>query len=256
MKEEEQDEPGIPEWVVTFGDMMSLLLTFFIMLVSLSEIKEEDQYQAMVDSLRQQFGYERTLDALAPGDTRPRVSEFSVQSTTGRARKKHTARGGVPEKAPVGEDPHVRIVRPGQTTAIGSVVFFEVGSPQLDAAAKRILRESAAQLRGKPQKIEVRGHTSAEFAARTEGTDEAMVLGFRRAAAVKQFLVDEAGIAASRFRLSSAGSSEPMHHSGDNASVAKNPRAEVFLLDETVSDLQGTAEERAAQSIPTNNVDM
>ena len=32
---------GIPEWVVTFGDMMSLLLTFFIMLVSLSEIKEE-----------------------------------------------------------------------------------------------------------------------------------------------------------------------------------------------------------------------
>jgi chemotaxis protein MotB len=33
---DEPEEMEIPEWVVTFGDMMSLLLTFFIMLVSLS----------------------------------------------------------------------------------------------------------------------------------------------------------------------------------------------------------------------------
>ncbi|MCA9240906.1 MAG: flagellar motor protein MotB, partial [Planctomycetales bacterium] len=35
MAVEEEPPPGIPEWVVTFGDMMSLLLTFFIMLVSM-----------------------------------------------------------------------------------------------------------------------------------------------------------------------------------------------------------------------------
>jgi chemotaxis protein MotB len=39
--DDEPDEISIPEWVVTFGDMMSLLLTFFILLVSISEIKEE-----------------------------------------------------------------------------------------------------------------------------------------------------------------------------------------------------------------------
>ena len=47
---EEEEQAGIPEWVVTFGDMMSLLLTFFIMLVSMSEIKEEKRYQAMVET--------------------------------------------------------------------------------------------------------------------------------------------------------------------------------------------------------------
>ena len=36
---ENDSSPGVPEWVVTYGDMMSLLLTFFIMLVSLSELK-------------------------------------------------------------------------------------------------------------------------------------------------------------------------------------------------------------------------
>ena len=45
MDQEDDGGGGIPEWVVTFGDMMSLLLTFFIMLVSLSEIKEEQKYQ-------------------------------------------------------------------------------------------------------------------------------------------------------------------------------------------------------------------
>ena len=37
---EEDSVPGVPEWVVTYGDMMSLLLTFFIMLVSMSQLKE------------------------------------------------------------------------------------------------------------------------------------------------------------------------------------------------------------------------
>jgi len=60
--DDEPEEIGIPEWVVTFGDMMSLLLTFFIMLVSLSEIKEEEQYQAMTDSIQESFGYPRRLE--------------------------------------------------------------------------------------------------------------------------------------------------------------------------------------------------
>ena len=44
----EEDPPaGVPEWVVTYGDMMSLLLTFFIMLVSMSKIKEEGTMRAL-----------------------------------------------------------------------------------------------------------------------------------------------------------------------------------------------------------------
>ncbi|MEO1994779.1 MAG: flagellar motor protein MotB, partial [Planctomycetaceae bacterium] len=41
----DSDTPGVPEWVVTYGDMMSLLLTFFIMLVSLSEVVNNRRYQ-------------------------------------------------------------------------------------------------------------------------------------------------------------------------------------------------------------------
>lgn len=244
--EEEDDAIGIPEWVVTFGDMMSLLLTFFIMLVSLSEIKEEETYQALVDSMQQQFGYARTLDALAPGESKPRQAAFTPLATTGRAKKKDTANGGVPQKAPVGEEPKVRIVRPGSMTAVGSVVFFELGSSQLTTTGRAVLKNVASQLRGKPQKIEARGHVSAEFAARTGNSDEAMLLGIKRASAVRQYLVETEKLRANRFRISSAGDSEPM---SNGQSATQNPRVEVFMLDETVEDLLGTADERDAATI-------
>ncbi len=246
---EEPEEMGIPEWVVTFGDMMSLLLTFFIMLVSLSEIKEEETYQALVNSVQQQFGYQKTIDALTPGQAKPRTTAFTPIATTGRAKHKDTAKGGVPEKAPYGEEPQVRIVRPGQMTAVGSVVFFEVGSDVLSPSADLAIKKLAVQLRGKPQKIEVRGHVSSEYAARTEGTEDAVMLGFQRAAAVRRLLVEREGISAARFRISSAADSEPMSRTGKNGASNRNPRVEVFLLDETVEELHGTADEREAETM-------
>jgi len=47
----------VPEWVVTYGDMMSLLLTFFIMLVSLSDVAADQKYRAILDSLQRYIGY-------------------------------------------------------------------------------------------------------------------------------------------------------------------------------------------------------
>ena len=250
----EDDPPiGIPEWVVTFGDMMSLLLTFFIMLVSLSEIKEEEKYQALVESMRRQFGYSQAMESMTPGESKPRTSDFSVLATIGRAKKKDTAKGGVPEKAPHGEEPMVRIIRPGQTTAVGSVVFFDVASDQLDENAVSVLKATAEQLRGKPQKIEVRGHASTEYAARTAGTDEAILLGIRRAAAVRRYLVETANLEMERFRISSAGASEPMQRTGVSGG-GKSSRVEVFLLDETVEDLDGTRAERRVSDPSTPDV--
>ena len=71
---EEEPEAGIPEWVVTFGDMMSLLLTFFIMLVSMSEMKQDEKFQAVAESFRRQFGHDLSAASLVPGDFRPRNS--------------------------------------------------------------------------------------------------------------------------------------------------------------------------------------
>ena len=148
---EEEEPMGIPEWVVTFGDMMSLLLTFFIMLVSLSEMKEEEKYQAMVDSVRRNFGHAASSTSMVPGKFRPRNSAITKLATMGRARRVDTMQGGDKVEAPVGDNPRVLIVRPGTKSSIGSVVFFAGESAELTEAHKTVLRQLAATIEGKPE---------------------------------------------------------------------------------------------------------
>lgn len=246
----EEDPPiGIPEWVVTFGDMMSLLLTFFIMLVSLSEIKQEDKFQALVEAFRQQFGHDKSMDSLTPGDTRPRTTAMSPIATMGRAKIKNVAKGGTEVKAPHGEEQSVRIIRQGSPTAVGSVIFFEAGSEVLTEIAKRELLLLADQLRGKPQKIEVRGHTAPEVAARNIDPTRSMDLAYRRASLVAKFLINDAKLEAYRFRLAQAGENEPMDRSGNVEKMGMNPRVEVFLLDEVAEDLKTKTTDRSADPI-------
>ncbi len=243
--DEEDEGGGIPEWVVTFGDMMSLLLTFFIMLVSMSEIKEEEKYQAMVESMHQQFGHDASPESIAPGDHHSRTEAVQVLATTSRAKRKDTASGGVPTKAPVGEDERVRIIRPGDNTAIGTVIFFTDGAIDLSEEAKANLDKELQQMSGKPQKIEIRGHTAQQLGANGPDPADAMDLGYRRSRSVMKYLITEHEIPPERIRLSSGGAWEPMYLTDDSEKLRLNPRVEVFLLDETVDQLVGTVEGRA-----------
>jgi chemotaxis protein MotB len=240
MAVEEEDAGGIPEWVVTFGDMMSLLLTFFIMLVSMSEIKQEEQFQALVESMRRQFGHDTSLLSLAPGSSRPRNSNLPNLASLGRAKRVDTMSGGDKVRAPSGENRRVRTVRPGQNVTIGGVIYFDEGSAKLTDDSKIQLQIIAQQISGKPQKVEVRGHTTR----RPVGTDSPYYkdnwdLAYARCRSVVEFLVNEQGIDRTRIRMSVAGENEPVYVGTDSESIRQNGRVEVSLLDERVEDLEG-----------------
>lgn len=250
MGEEGSSAGGVPEWVVTFGDMMSLLLTFFIMLVSLSEMKQDQKFQAMVDSLRKRFGHDLSQLSLAPGDFRPRNSAFDGVATMGRAQKLDTHQGGDKVEAPVGDHPRVQIIRPGSRTAVGTVIYFRNEEIALTDDQRAVLREAAPLMQGKPQKIEVRGHTSLRPVSPHENYADNWDLAYQRCRSVYQYLVEELQIDPNRLRISSAGSSEPVEIGADPIKLRRNPRVEVFLLDESVDDFFGArdqAQERYAK---------
>ena len=224
---EEEASAGIPEWIVTFGDMMSLLLTFFIMLVSMSEIKKEEQYQAMVESIRQQFGYEKTINTLIPGVGQPRNSHFERLATLGRAQRRNIMKGGDRAKAPAGESPRVTIIRDGKRTAVGTAVFFDEGGSDLSEEGRRALDQQIPELAGKAQKIEIRGHTSRR-PPNPQYRDN-WDLAYARCRSTAAYLI-ERGIDPERIRMSVSGEYEPL----DPDSLEQNARVEVFLLDNVV----------------------
>ena len=243
---EEEQGAGIPEWVVTFGDMMSLLLTFFIMLFSMSEIKEEQLYQAVLDALHKRFGFEASTMSMIPGDIKPRNSALAKMASLGRARRANTMNGGDKVRAPVGEHPRVRTIRNGEQVTIGGVIYLRAGTWELTAENHRTLRAIAREIGGKPQKIEIRGHTSTQPLAADSPFKDHWELAHARCRQVMDFLV-KIGMDAKRMRMVAAADNEAVHIGSDPLLQKRNSRVEIFLLNELVRDLEGTAEEKRSR---------
>lgn len=249
MADDEEAGPGVPEWVVTFGDMMSLLLTFFIMLVSLSEIKEEEKYQALVESIKKQMGHASSMDSMVPGPVKPRNSIVQQVANLARAKRQDLMRGGQKVEAPVGESREVQIIRPGNVTAVGTTVFFDEESLVLEDAEKQKLRDLAVKIIGKPQKIELRGHTSRKPISPNQQFADHYELAFLRAKIVKEFLVNEIGVNEMRIRLNVAGQHEPLYTGEVPEELKLNSRVDVFTLDQVAEALEGTEEQRRERLI-------
>ncbi len=96
----------------------------------------------------------------APGKSKPRNTMIADLATVGRAKRVDIMSGGDTVQAPAGEHPHVQLIRPGEKTNIGTVIFFHEGSVLLDQHSKIALQVAAESMAGKPQKIEIRGHTT------------------------------------------------------------------------------------------------
>jgi len=73
----EESAPGAPAWIVTFADMMSLLLCFFVLLLSFS-VMDAKKFKAVADSMREAFSFS---SAPVPGETSSESTLTSSDTT-------------------------------------------------------------------------------------------------------------------------------------------------------------------------------
>jgi chemotaxis protein MotB len=104
--------------------------------------------------------------------------------------------------------------------------------------------------RGKPHKIEVRGHTARALLPDGDANADRWELSYRRSRVVMESLVQEFGINPERIRLSVAGPHEPLRLGQAAEQLRDNPRVEVFLLDEVAGELGGSRAERSTAESP------
>jgi len=254
----EEDPPAsVPEWVVTFGDMMSLLLTFFIMLVSMSQVKQDEQYEAMAQAMRERFGHKFFFTGLIPGTEPPQSSRFDLIDKAAGKGKEDSTESKDDTQAPSGANFQVRVIRSGDVMTDGGVVYFAEGQTDLTEEEKQQLKAVVERFGGKPQKIEIRGHTSRMPAALKPMAKDIQGrfvdnwhLAYTRCHHVMEFLVG-LGIDPTRIRMSVAGEYEPIYTGLDAEQRKRNERVEIFMLNERVPEQEVSGKKLPADATKT-----
>jgi len=243
-----EENPAPPtEWLVTFADMMSLLLTFFILLVSLNELKQEkrsDQYQAMLNSLRHRFG---ETSATAPAA--PREERKPAPPDAARARRQHTLESGPAIRAVDG----AQVARTTDTTsepwATGGTLWFDPNLDQLSPGEETVLRRIVSLVESKPQKLEIRGYTSIDSRVENLSTGDPWNVAYQRARYVADRLI-ELGVKSRRIRLGIAVANESNQNAVDATGSRPHDRVEVLLLNEFTDEVVETT---PAQDAPNSS---
>src|SRR5690242_5989019 len=142
----EDDIPavGAPEWFISFGDMMSLLLTVFVLLVSMSELRKDDKFHAIADSLREQFGNPLARVMTQSGELRPTNGSVLQMANAARGQREHLLRSS---KASSDRGDAGLVVDSGvrKRSAIEVVVYFDELNTELSEAATEQLQHLKAQ---------------------------------------------------------------------------------------------------------------
>ncbi len=236
-KKKKKDEGGgIPEWVVTFGDMMSLLLTFFILLVSFSELKRPHEYQRVVTAVKEAFGYSGGVGVL-PSDDPPLRSMIEMLEEVAKQKSQEARLSEAPVESTKGKQTKVKRVHEGLKFTIGGGLSFEPESAVLLEGAKEELRKVARLLRGRKNKIAVRGHAASKVLSAGSPHADLVDLGYARAKAVYDFLVHEGELDPYVLVVESRGDSEPLVPRVTSAAdQATNRRVEIIMTESMVDD--------------------
>ena len=227
----EDEPPGVPEWVVTYGDMMSLLLTFFIMLVSMSEMKEEGAMRAMLDAIKQNFGNQPVSVSGVPGTSMQTNSFLGNMFSEGSRSESGVKKGSKDSQGNLGKNSTVNRVNHGTVVTIGGPTMFGPFDAKLNDDIRMRLDILADIIKQRPNRICVRGHSSPEPLPADSPYRDQFELSFARARAVADYFITQKKIPQDRIIVEAAGDTEQRTMTRDRNKQSLNHRVDVFLID-------------------------
>ncbi len=212
------ESSGCPAWMMTFGDCMSLLVTFFVMLIAFTNL-EEGKFMELIGAMQGALGV--TARPYVPATIAPRESpniirglqedirwltldELSavIPDAENALRRFGSPRPGFPESFVT-----VRLLEDGLSFVIVAAACFEEGRATLQPDSGELWRQLGGFLGQFANEIRVVGVVRTGAPVGVPGVRTPAELGMERARAVRVALQQAARIPASRFSVS--GKEEP-----------------------------------------------
>jgi chemotaxis protein MotB len=223
-------EEGAPLWVVTFGDLMSLLMCFFVLLLSFSEM-DRRKYKMVSGSMAQAFGIQREKPVFeSPKGQKMIAREFdqavlmtkieeSIRPIIEEIETKNKELKGSVELE-VGED-KVTIRMMGEAT-------FDTGKAELHPALRPLLKKLGTVLNQSKGEIIIAGHTdNVPLSGGLFGSN--LGLSMARAGSVAEYLLRTTSIDPKRLSTMGFGEYRPLTSNDTAQGRRKNRRVEIIV---------------------------
>ena len=225
---------GAADWMMTYGDMVTLLLTFFVMLFTTAEI-DGSKLQLIIAAFQGLGVLEggNTLESgqLAElGHTIMQLPSAESGRALDNARKKAISQFQPEIKS---ETVRISVDERGLIISLAADSFFESGSDAIDIEESRVLLQRIAGLLTTldGSKFAVEGHTD-DLPTNSEGPwPSNWELSTARATNVLRYLVDF-GVSDDEFRVVGYGDTQPLASNATEEGRAVNRRIDIVILSE------------------------
>lgn len=237
MSNDVQDCPpcvkGAPMWMCTFGDLMSLLLCFFVLLLSFSEI-DRQKYKVVAGSMEKAFGMQRQKNVsesprhglkMIAKDFDQEAIATRVKEFIGRELEENFNElyGKIEDDIEIEADKDQVLIRMmGEST-------FDSGKAEIKPELKPlILRIGQILAKETAGDIIIAGHTD-DVPVRGGPFQSNLKLSIARAATVAEFLLDQTAIDPKRLSTMGFGEYRPIASNDSERGRRKNRRVEIIV---------------------------
>lgn len=233
-------EAGAPLWVVTFGDLMSLLMTFFILLLSFATMEKPREFEEAMISIRGAFG------VLPENLTVVQVNPMPIRMKRLPRKAEAAARDLQRELQVQGKADEVRVdydKSGALKISLPNRVLYDAGQAELLPEAFPFLAGVAEVLAGFPDAFfEVHGYTDSTLLTNTTFFRDNKDLSYARADTVMRFISGSSSIDLVRFQSVGHGAGQPLATNTTAEGRLANRRVEIYirglLTDEEVRALK------------------
>jgi len=252
-KHEHEEHANHEAWAIPYGDLVTLLLAFFVVMYAVSSVNE-GKYRVLSDSLTAAFrGTPRTMEPVPIGD---KPAKSKGDDTLAGLKPNQAIK--FPEKGagtPAAEEDEALQAQLRQMTEdlesalqllidqdmiriqrapswveveINTDILFPSGSAEIELAAVGILERLAAILAERPYPIRIEGHTDNR-PIRTVQFPSNWELSAARAARIVR-LFEQRGITASRMVVAGMGENQPVADNSTTEGRNRNRRVALVIL--------------------------
>lgn len=226
-------------WLLTYADLITLLLIFFIVLFSMSQI-DVSRYHKMADAMSNAFSIIPSsggaADSVLPPGSKavipPVAPMYEEEERTYREVSK--AVKDVAEQLKASASFEVHEEARGLVISIADTAIFAGGSADLKPEMRKALDAIGAKLAGMNNRVHIEGH-SDDIPISTPRFPSNWELSTARATNVLRYLSERSGLPPSRLAASGYGEHYPRVPNTSPENRAKNRRVDIVILRDTKS---------------------